>query len=75
MADLTLLPLLSEDVADQRLLENFLFDQEMPETPCWEGEMVLCPEREEMCRSHTGSQQYQMTNLLQSLVRFVIFAL
>lgn len=42
-ADLTLLPLLGEDVSDQSLLENLLFDQEVPQASSWEGEVVLCP--------------------------------
>lgn len=42
-ADLALLPFLCEDVTDQCLLKNFLFDQEMPQTSCWKGLVVLCP--------------------------------
>lgn len=44
--DLTLLSLLGKNVADQSLLENVLFDQEMPKTSGWEGLVVLCPARE-----------------------------
>lgn len=46
--DLTLLSFLSKDVTDQRLLKNFLFDQEMPKTSGWEGLVVLCPEKEKI---------------------------
>lgn len=45
-AHLTLLPFLSEDVTDQSLLKNFLFDQEVPKTSSWKGLMVLCPEKD-----------------------------
>lgn len=45
-ADLALLPFLCEDVTDQRLLKNFLFDQEMPQTSGWKGLVVLCPGRQ-----------------------------
>lgn len=41
--DLTLLSLLSENVTDQSLLEDVLFDQKMPKTSGWEGLVVLCP--------------------------------
>lgn len=48
-ADLALLPFLCEDVTDQCLLKNFLFDQEMPQTSCWKGLVVLCPKEKKKC--------------------------
>lgn len=40
---LTLLPFPGEDVANNSLLENFLFDQEVPQTPFWERLVVFGP--------------------------------
>lgn len=47
-ADLALLPFLGKNVTDQSLLKNFLFDQEVPKTPGWKGQVVLCPEGKNM---------------------------
>ena len=40
---LPLLPLLGEDVANQRILQNVLFDQVVPQAADGEGEVILCP--------------------------------
>lgn len=44
-ADLTLLSFLCEDITDQSLLKNFLFDEEMPKASDWERLVILCPGR------------------------------
>ena len=45
LSHLTLPPLLGEDVTNQSLLEDFLFHQEVPETPDREGRSVLSSEK------------------------------
>lgn len=52
ITDLTLLPFLGEDVTDQNLLKNFLFDEEMPKTAGREGQVVLCPEKQKHGQKH-----------------------
>lgn len=61
-ADLTLLPLLGEDVTDQSLLEDFLFDQEVPQPSSGEGEVVLCPAVEGECVRYSATSVHHTSN-------------
>lgn len=61
-ADLTLLPFLGKDVTDQRLLKNFLFDQEVPKTSGWKRLSVLCPEKKCMDKNKLVTYMRTSTN-------------